>query len=517
MWRDTELKVLHDLPEFTALLKRGQLDARYSSIWDGSTQVETVLNHGLTVDEHLVTCQRLADGGWRPVCVTALATQSRLTTASFWERPLAKSVEKNLHDKQKANVAVALLRLGQADEVWPLLAHSKRPQLRSYLIHCMSRLGVDPKMLIRRFARESSDSVKRALLLALGEFDFGELPLDLRERFVPELTVIFKNHPDAGQHAAAEWLLRRWGQLDGLSESDQGTRIAKTISGKRNQERGWYRTSQGQTMVVIEGGQFLMGSPFTEEDRNPSEKLHRKLIQRRFALASSPITLANYREFKEDVKDDILDLITKFPEISLIIPQDDCAMMGMSWYEAAAYCNWLSKKEGIAPEQWCYERKSTPESGLRWYPKYDCLSLSGYRLPTEAEWEYACCAGATTSRYYGDSEDLLHEYTWFLENSQNHIAPVRLLKPNDWGLFDMHGNVWEWCQDPIYPYSTSLRDGEMLEPIQDRVGCVQRGGSYSNPVSFLRCAFRFSFPPNEHGFYNGAVRVARTMPEEKGD
>src|SRR5438094_7675754 len=77
----------------------------------------------------------------------------------------------------------------------------------------------------------------------------------------------------------------------------------------------------------------------------------------------------------------------------------------------------------------------------------DYLQRSGYRLPTEAEWEYACRAGAVTSRYYGESEELLGKYAWYGSNSAGHTWPVGMLKPNDLGLFDMHGNVYTWCQE----------------------------------------------------------------------
>src|SRR6516225_191938 len=115
----------------------------------------------------------------------------------------------------------------------------------------------------------------------------------------------------------------------------------------------------------------------------------------------------------------------------------DLPVVGIDWYMAARYCNWLSKKEGIPEEEWCYEIH-----GNEFRLKANYLSRRGYRLPTEAEMEFATRAGASTARYYGETEELLPKYAWYLRNSQEQTWPVGSLKPNDLGLFDVQGNVW---------------------------------------------------------------------------
>src|SRR5215813_8055687 len=113
-------------------------------------------------------------------------------------------------------------------------------------------------------------------------------------------------------------------------------------------------------------------------------------------------------------------------------------MNRVSWYTAAQYCNWLSEREGIPPGQWCYPAHKDIREGMRLFP--DALERTGYRLATEAEWEYACRAGTTTPYYFGAAEELLGRYAWYLYSSRDRSWPVGQKRPNDLGLFDMHGN-----------------------------------------------------------------------------
>ncbi len=416
--------------------------------------------------------------------------------------------------KRQANAAVALLRMNQPEKVWPLLRHSPDPRVRSYLIHRLAPLGADATAVIKHLDIEPDLTIRRALLLSLGEFSDKELPPAVRTALLPKLQTIYRTDADPGLHAAVEWLLRQWKQEAWLKQVNEDwakdkKRREKCLEGiqqlvKKDKEKTppqWYVNGQGQTMVVIPGPvEFLMGSPPTEADRNDNEVQHKRRIARSFAIAATPVTKEQFLRFPTRRAESHTEM-RRYPTPS-------CPIGGVVWHEAAAYCNWLSEEEGIPEEQWCYEIK-----GNTLKLKANYLSLSGYRLPTEAEMEYATRAGALTSRNFGETEELLPKYAWYYKNSEEKTWPVASKKPNDLGFFDVQGNVWTWCQESYRPYpqgNEATEDTEDDLVIVSTVGRVMRGGSFGYPC-VVRSAQRFTFVPSFSDVDSG-FRPARTLP-----
>jgi formylglycine-generating enzyme required for sulfatase activity len=392
--------------------------------------------------------------------------------------------------RRQASLGVALLVMGRTEPVWPLLQHQPDPTRRSYLIDRAGPGGVEAKVLIARLDQEKEVSARRAILLSLGEYGLDRFSQVQRQNVLPRLLQLYRDDVDPGIHGAAEWLLRQWKREDELKRIDK-----ELTTGRVQGKRQWYINGQGQTMVVIvHAGEFWMSE---------GPERHRQMIGRSFALASKEVTVEQFLRFWKD---------HQFNKRSA--PTGDCPANMVSWYDAAAYCNWLSEHEGIAKDQWCYEPNKDGKyaEGMRMAPKY--LQRTGYRLPTEAEWEYACRAGAGTGYSFGEADDLLGKYGWATANSSDRVQAVGMLWPNDYGLFDLLGNALEWTQSLYKEYGKA--EGGMIDDKEDKTDInnhdfrVLRGGSFSVQASAVRSASLYRGVPtlrrNNVGF-----RPARTF------
>ena len=414
-----------------------------------------------------------------------------------------------LFTERKAHAAMALLLLKQADKVWPLFKNAPDETVRSYLIHWSRPLGVDPQIVAERFFKETDAGARSALLLLLGEYpDFG-LRDGRRDELVPQLLAVFEKESDPGLHGAAQWLLQKWHCDDGLKAVIDRL-AANENERKRNgsyQQRRWYVNRQGQSFAIVDATEsFQMGSPVSEHGPDIfNEAQQRRTIGRYYAIAATPVTIEQFRRFQVERPE-----IKRMPENDLGKTLDS-PQTGMYWYEAAEYCNWLSEKDEIPRDQWCYQPNGKGKFGEGMRPREGYFALTGYRLPTEAEWEFACRAGTSTRFYCGQDDGLLGAYAWFQDNihTQGFIHPVARLKPHDLGLFDMHGNIWQWCECPFSSYGTA-DDSPPGEVITNDMLAAVRGGAYENLPRRVRAAFRGKYNPNTRQPVYG-FRLARTI------
>ncbi|HNE39545.1 formylglycine-generating enzyme family protein [Accumulibacter sp.] len=227
------------------------------------------------------------------------------------------------------------------------------------------------------------------------------------------------------------------------------------------------RRTLSVALIDIPAGRFRMGSPPGEAGRSADEGPLHEVTLDAFACMPHPVTRGLYRKLMPQIKRNWIEK-----------DADDWPANRISWYDAVQFCNRLSDEDGLAR---CYEIEGT---NVTWQHAAD-----GYRLPTEAEWEYACRAGSETRYSFGDDAAELVRHAWYSANADGHPHAVGGLAPNAWGLHDMHGNVWEWCWDWFGDYPAEAE----INPVGPVGGTwrVLRGGSFAFWAVVLRSAFRF--------------------------
>jgi len=263
---------------------------------------------------------------------------------------------------------------------------------------------------------------------------------------------------------------------EGVSESD--------ASGFEPYEQQIPGTEVSFEMTPIPGGTFMMGSPETEADRGEDEGPQRKVKIEPFYMGIHEVTFDEYEVFREKTLDKApeggewdADAVTRpsppYEDPTFGMGKYGYPAASMTQYAALSYCKWLTEKTGVF-----------------------------YRLPTEAEWEYACRAGSETAYYFGDSLEKLDEYAWYYDNSNDVYHQVGQKKPNAWGLYDMHGNVAEWTLDQYvadYFEAVLTADAENETPWRRPTALHPRtvkGGSYYDDPDRLRSAARIESSMN---------------------
>jgi formylglycine-generating enzyme required for sulfatase activity len=237
-------------------------------------------------------------------------------------------------------------------------------------------------------------------------------------------------------------------------------------------------------MVPIPGGKFTMGSPENEKGRKPDEGPQHEVAIEPFWMEAHEVTWDEYEVFmftmdierrknlnvaanENDKTADALARPTKpYTDMSFGMGKDGFPAISMTHFGARMYCKWLSAKTG----------------------RY-------YRLPTEAEWEYACRAGSKTAFSFGDDATKLGEYAWYFDNADSHYAKVGKKKPNAWGLYDMHGNATEWVLDQYVAdnyeqFKNTTRPAGNFVPTKSMYPHSARGGSWDDDAESLRSAAR---------------------------
>lgn len=439
---------------------------------------------------------------WKPQLATNSSIVANADPANVPGDPLSKTRDTSVSSSEPDTVAAAptlrlpvdaaLAEIATTDNSssiqWTIFGSDATPDDRADAIH-LAKTVVPIAVLLKHYQAEARPSVRAGLLLAISEYDAQEVIAAAgglfggSSEFMDSLYYSFVNDPDAEVHSCLEFLLRHWGH-DEMLERLRPLLEQRLIPF----EGGWFRPFHISTMVVIPGPRTeLLGpdtmdpSDGTGEGSSPAREVR---IPYSFAIATTEVTRYQFWRLSQNFWE--------------TLPPDnpDLPVNRVRWNQAAEFCNRLTELDGMPASQQCYILAETAK-GKFWRQKSNALELSGYRLPTDDEWEIACRAGSQTLRPFGDTTERFSKYVSALEQPPRPNV-VGHRKPNAFGLFDMLGNVSEWIH-------TSTSEVDSLVDLKRL-----RGGSAWTLEDRLTSRARFTGDPGQVSGKMG-FRVARTL------
>lgn len=288
------------------------------------------------------------------------------------------------------------------------------------------------------------------------------------------------------------------------------TLTGQEVSGNQQDDKEINHQNNGiyKIFVPVQKGTFMMGSNVGEDDERP---VHSVLVNS-FSISKYETTVGEFRAFMENTDYKTTAEINggswgyeyKWRKISDLNWQNpyfdqtkEHPVTCISWYDAIAYCNWMSKEDGLTPVY------STYGENVTWNRE-----ANGYRLPTEAEWEYAARGGKLSKGYTHSGGSTMKDLGWYKQNSNGQTNLVGSKKANELGIHDMSGNVWEWCWD----WKGKYQSGSQIDiggPASGS-GRIVRGGSYHSLGAFCRSTNRVIYKQLRRNNYTG-FRVVRTL------
>ena len=360
---------------------------------------------------------------------------------------------------ERAKTAILALYLGDITPAKIMCRCAANPIQRTWFIEQHGNWHGKISELAKIAMVITDPDLQSGLCLAVGSTEGDPMFPREREKWQTLAAHWYMQSPDSGVHGAAEWMLRRWKmELPDIPATD-------TLTADKN----WHVTPSGMTMVRIPAGSFLnrLKGDWTQFDENaPSQKI---TISKDFLMSNKEVSFGQFRKAMEDPdvslrerpylrydkNDDVQAQFfdnqedNVFGYLNKLIRKrsDERPVVHISWNQAVMYCNWLSRKEGFEP---CYERTGKTHELSKWEgwltEEWQLIpGRNGYRLPTNAEWELACRASTSTDFSFGNDTRFLTRYA--VHDAPLGPEPCGSKLPNGWGLFDMHGNAMEFCND----------------------------------------------------------------------
>ncbi|KAA3615171.1 MAG: hypothetical protein DWQ01_00155 [Planctomycetota bacterium] len=512
--RNTDLSLIPSQnPEFP--LWHGHLRL-LNTLWLEPLGVEHRLFRAESFAQLVQQAEQVTELGYRPASILVearpgsagfdLEAEDVVTLLSLWHRTNPSREEVAELDRAQATALWTLLQLPEQDRHWQELLGDRRAGLRAQFSHQASKLKVPISFIFERLQVETEPLLIQALLLAGSGYRLEDLRNDEKELASTLLVKFGQEHPDSGVHQAADFLARKWDL--------KGEPAGITLEQAEEKGLNWFQNVQGQPMVVLQGpGEILIGDLWNQGRAKRHELPRLVQLDRRFAISATEVSQKQFREFEKN-----------HPALmSYLSASSKSAMEGVTLLSAMAYCNWLSHKEGIPEQQHCYPQVNMDNFSAKEVVDLpqDWIERRGYRLPTEEEWEFAARGGAASPYAFGFDPGMLPRFEICRQDGRDRPGPTGERWPNGFGLFDLSGNVREWCFSPLRPELTpNSRGGASPEFVAARISTQEewliKGGSFDDSPRQMELARR-------RGSYLGAhlaqvgFRVARTLEAKEAN
>ncbi len=468
----------------------------------------------------------------------------------------------------KANLATVAIQLKSKNQ-WKLLGDRSDPSTAHALIQCLSRSSTSSEHLlpiIFNWESQSADELA-GVLMALNLYQPNQIFDAEKRKLTKPLSEIFLKHSDARVHSCVRLLLLNWDYHEELKEWESGLR---SESPKPNMN--WHVDQMGNTFAIFNSvSSFQMGlnhdatfeAPF---DKNliSDEPFHQKAIPRRFGICIFEVTHQQFLEFEEHLLKFYENKLTQLEATianqktgASASPQDpepdeklmqlqrskkqysarlreirrqkkkranadpNSPVTDIDWFKSLAYCRWLNEENNLdqtsLPDIDSLATMNADFPKIELFSNLDVLESYGYRLPTASEWEFACGGKIETLYPFGKYTSFANQYAWYFNNASTSSHPVGKLLPGPSGLFDMLGNVHEWCLDWYRQKLPNLSEDQRSSIYIDHgldhrsLTCEFRGGAYDSPISEIRISKRGHSNPVFAQATLG-MRLARTYP-----
>lgn len=488
--------------------KRQQL--HYCATWSPARGMNQQVQHGETIDLALPLWNSWMNQGYIPHTISAVEWQGKTRLLTTWRIARPTVAQDTQAANRKANALLAQALLQHFDEFWKALENPEQDNLAVELAHELifrvRGYGLHPHMAVLRLQKPGSSLFRQRLLMLLGQYSLADLGSD-QQQLLASLSYWLINDSDAGVHSTCDWLLRTWKQDALIAQSWKNQdRSLKTLG-----KRSWFKSAVGYAFTIFNSdAPILMGISIDDfEATFPyRERPNYRKLDYTFAVSMQEVSKKEFLQFKSGHDSGA----------RVFSPNDDCSVGNVSWHDAARFCNYLSEKEGIPRTEWCYEPIGD-KNQMQAVDNY--LLKTGYRLPMEAEFEFACRGHSRLVRFFGNSPYRLNEFAWYRDNSGRQMHPPRLKLPNPWGLFDIYGNAQEWTSErmDLYPatwgldiyreLTVQLRATRRLTKEQ---AAILRGTSWGMAENFVRSSQRGTRNvDNSTESADIGFRVARTI------